>query len=100
AHRAANRKARKREEAARRRRNRPLQRKVEAAERDLDRLHREREELEARLADPELYEPGNKDRLKTLLAEKSGLDGRCEAQEALWLELAQKLEVSETRAGE
>jgi hypothetical protein len=30
-----------------------------------------------------------------LIAEKSGLDGRCQAQEALWLELAEKLELGE-----
>jgi ATP-binding cassette subfamily F protein 3 len=94
-HRAANRKARRREEAARRQRNRPLQRQVAAAEKELDRLHQEREALEARLADPALYEAGNKAQLRMLIAEKSGLDGRCQAQEALWLELAEKLELGE-----
>jgi ATP-binding cassette subfamily F protein 3 len=94
-HRAANRKARRREEAARRRRNRPLQRQVEAAEQELDRLHQERQALEARLADPALYGDGNKEQLRKLIAEKSVLDGRCEAQEALWLELAEKLELGE-----
>ena len=98
-HRAAARKARKREEAERRQRNRPLQRKVEAAEKDLDRLHREREELETRLAEPDLYDPENKERLKSLLAEKSRLDERCAVRESQWLELAQELEAEERSSG-
>ncbi len=91
-HTAAVRKQRKREEANQRNRVKPLRRKVQAAERELSRLHQQQAEIASALADPAAYESADNARLKALLLEKSGLDARCAAQEALWLELAEQLE--------
>ncbi len=91
-HTSASRKQRKREEADQRNRIKPLRRKVQAAERELNRLHQQQAEIESRLAAPEIYEPEHKAALTALLLEKSQLDVRSGEQEALWLELSERLE--------
>jgi len=95
-HTAASRKARKRKAADQRQRIQPLRRQARAAERELNRIHQQQAELEARLAAPALYESGAKDQLKALLLEKVELDARCTEQEAVWLKLAEELEALES----
>ncbi len=96
AHGAAARKDRKRQEAERRNqlaaRRRPLEQRVKALEKTLDRLHREQTELEARLADPRLYEDAHKDQLKDLLLGQSRTKRELEETETAWLELHEQLE--------
>src|SRR6185436_7246894 len=70
---AEERKNRKREEAERRNRLSPLRAAIEKSERDLERLTRERAELETTLQAPELYADGSKDRLRTLMERRTQL---------------------------
>ncbi|WP_456415689.1 ATP-binding cassette domain-containing protein [Thiolapillus sp.] len=90
-----NRKQQKRQAAARRQALQPLKTKVAAAEKKLEQLHLQQQQLEALLADNRLYEPSNKDRLKQLLAEKARTDQQCEEQETLWLEASEALEAAQ-----
>jgi len=89
---AADRKARKRDEAEQRRRLQPLRQQVQRAEQQVDRLSARQAELEAELADPALYEDANRERLKGLLADKARLDGELETVEAEWMDAAEALE--------
>jgi ATP-binding cassette subfamily F protein 3 len=92
---AAERKARKRAEAARRQNLQPLKRKVEQLERRLDQLHARGDQLDARLAEPELYGETHKARLQELLAEKRDLDRDLEQVELDCLEAMEALEAAE-----
>ena len=48
--------------------------------------------LDARLADPDVYEAGNKEALKTLLADQAACAQALEALEMEWLEQQEALE--------
>ncbi len=89
---ADSRKAQKRREAEQRRRVQPLRRKLDVAEARLNMLHTRQSELEEQLALPELYDNGNRERLKALLRNKADVDRDCEAAESDWLEAAEALE--------
>ncbi len=94
-----NRKQQKREAAAHRQALQPLKNKLAAAEKKLEQLHLQQQELEALLTDTSLYEPSNKDQLKQLLGEKAQTDRLCEEQEIQWLEAAEALENTRKQAG-
>ena len=49
-------------------------------------------ELNARLADPAIYEEPNKRELQQCLLEKADLDRQCEAAEEEWMAAAEALE--------
>jgi ATP-binding cassette subfamily F protein 3 len=89
---AEERKNRKREEAERRNRLSPLRAAIEKSERDLERLTRERAELETTLQAPELYADGSKDRLRTLMERRTQLARDIEQTETAWLEHTERLE--------
>ena len=99
--RAEDRKRRKREEAERRARLQPLKKRLAHCEERLAQLQASRKALEEQLADPALYEPGNKERLTELLQQKAGLDRDIEDQELEWLRAADALEAAadSTEAG-
>jgi ATP-binding cassette subfamily F protein 3 len=86
------RKLRKREEAERRNRLSPLRAAIEKCERDLERLTKERTELQAALEAPELYTDGAKERLRKLIERQAQLSRDIEATEASWLEHTERLE--------
>ncbi|HEU4627499.1 MAG TPA: ATP-binding cassette domain-containing protein [Steroidobacteraceae bacterium] len=86
------RKQRKREEAERRNRLSPLRAAIEKCERDLDRLTRERNELQAALEAPDLYTDGAKERLRQLMERQAQLAREIERTEASWLEHSERLE--------
>ncbi|GGO87895.1 ABC transporter ATP-binding protein [Marinobacterium nitratireducens] len=92
---AADRKAQKRLEAENRARLRPLRQAVEKLEQQLDRVSTELAGVEERLADGELYQEANKERLKTLLAQQGDLKLRAEQIEGEWLERQEELEALE-----
>ncbi len=73
----------------------PLRNKVKKLEQQLDALTARQDELETALADPALYDAGEKDRLKQLLADKAQLDGQLAEVEAAWMESAEALEAAE-----
>jgi ATP-binding cassette subfamily F protein 3 len=93
---AESRKHRKREEAERRNKLTPLRAAIEKSERDMDRLTRERAEVETALAAPDIYSDAAKDRLRKLMDQQARLTRELEQAETQWLENTERLE-SETR---
>ncbi|WJW75413.1 ATP-binding cassette domain-containing protein [Thiohalobacter sp. IOR34] len=85
----------RRAEAERRQRLAPLNRELKQLEAEMEALGRQRETLEARLADPELYAEAAKAELQQLLLDKADNDRRLAAAEARWLELSEMLETAE-----
>jgi ATP-binding cassette, subfamily F, member 3 len=91
----ASRKDQRRLGAEKRQQLRPLQQAMQKAETALAKLGSKRAELEAELADPALYEPGEKIRLQGLLKDKARLDQQIEQAELAWLEAGEALEAAE-----
>src|SRR5262249_23651081 len=87
---AAARKQRKREEAERRNRLTPLRAAVEKCEREIERLTKERAEIEAQLQSPELYADGGKDRLRKLTETQGRIARELADTEAQWLEYSER----------
>ena len=87
--------ARRRRVAQRREALRPIQRRIEKAERALASLHAEREELEQRLAEAGLYEAANRDELRTVLERQADNRWALAKEEAGWLEACEELERGE-----
>src|SRR6185503_19094956 len=83
---AESRKQRKREEAERRNRLTPLRAAVEKCEREIERLTKERAEIEAQLLSPDLYADGTKDRLRKLTETQGRITRELADAEAQWLE--------------
>jgi ATP-binding cassette subfamily F protein 3 len=96
----AARQERKRREAAERQSLTRFNRRVEKAESALARSHAMKKELEARLAEPALYEPANKDALRELLAEQADNNWELAKAEAEWLEATESLERMQNGAPE
>ncbi len=84
--------ARRRQEAARRARLKPLQNRVDRLTREIDTIHTELREVEQQLADPGLYEGDQGDRLKALLQRQQRLSEQHDHLENQWLEAEQALE--------
>jgi ATP-binding cassette subfamily F protein 3 len=86
------RKERKRREAAERQSLKPLYRRIEKAEAALGQSNARKKELEARLAEPELYEPANKPALRAVLEEQTDNNWALAKAESEWLEATEALE--------
>jgi ATP-binding cassette subfamily F protein 3 len=91
---AAIQKERKRAEAEERQRLAALRAAVTKADRDLTTLTDEGRALEARLADPTLYEHASKAELTRLLASQRDLGQRLTAAEERWLTASEALEAA------
>jgi ATP-binding cassette subfamily F protein 3 len=89
---ANDRKDKRRREAEQRQRLRPLNRRIEKAEAAIAALQARKKELENRLTLPELYEPGRKDELRSLLDEQADVNWQLAKEEANWLEAHEELE--------
>lgn len=89
------RKDQRRQQAERRSQLGPLRKALSTAETRMESLSRARQELEAQLAAPGLYEPDQKERLKELLAAKATADRELEMAELAWLEAGEALEMAE-----
>ena len=96
---AVGRKGKRREEAGRRERLRPLTKEVARWEKQLETRAVEKSRIEARLADPELYEEANKPRLKELLHEQAAADQAVAEAEDAWLTAQEQLEAAEREDG-
>jgi len=94
---AAARKARKREEAEKRRLLAPLKARMQKCEREIENLQSEKAALETRLSDTALYEDGHRDRLKSLLEEQARNRRALEDAELAWLRAADEMENLEGR---
>ncbi len=88
------RKAERRAAAAKRQALQPLKTRLQEVERRLEALHKRQAELEAAMADNELYLPENRNKLEALVREKKEVDRACEAQELAWMEAAEALEAA------
>ncbi|MBS1214981.1 MAG: ATP-binding cassette protein, partial [Proteobacteria bacterium] len=92
---ALSRKDQRRQQAEKRSQLGPLRKALSQAEARLDTLSRSRQTLEEQLADPVLYESGEKDRLMALVAKKADVDRDVAAAELAWLEASEALEMAE-----
>jgi ATP-binding cassette subfamily F protein 3 len=80
-------------------RRRPLERRLAELERRLAELTAARETLEADLADPAIYEPSEKARLRESLLRRADL-ARTEAEtEQVWMQVAEELEAMDDDSG-
>jgi ATP-binding cassette subfamily F protein 3 len=89
---AAERKERKRLEAEARQKLAPLRARIKTEEAAIEKLQQRRAEVEAALAQPDIYEPAQKDRLKQLLADQTKLAADLAATEERWMALNEELE--------
>ena len=94
-HSAAARKERKRLEAERRKQLAPLRKEFEKLEKRMEKLFTDKEALETKLAEPELYDEANKEKLKELLLEQARIDGELSETEEAWLAVGEELEAAE-----
>jgi len=92
---AVSRKDQRRQDAEKRQQLRPFQQALGKAEAALEKLAQAKAAVEARLADPAIYEPGNKELMQSLLLEKAGLSRELEEAETAWLEAGEALETAE-----
>jgi ATP-binding cassette subfamily F protein 3 len=83
---------RKRGEAERRNRLSPLKAEITKLERELDRLTKEKGELDQSLSSPQLYAVDAKDKLKELLHAQTRNTQALEAVEIAWLAASERLE--------
>ena len=91
--RPVDRKQKRRDEAERRRRLKPLSNEVRRLERQMEAAQSELEKGEQTLADPDLYsDAGRKDELTGLLQEQAGLKSSVEELEHAWLDASEALE--------
>ncbi|WP_020654160.1 ATP-binding cassette domain-containing protein [Massilia niastensis] len=70
----------------------PIENRIKRLEEQMAKLNTKKAEIDARLLDPEIYEAGNKDRLKTLVADQAFAVRDLEQLESEWLELQEQLE--------
>jgi ATP-binding cassette subfamily F protein 3 len=95
---AAERQARRKAAAEQRQKMAPLKKEVERCEKELERLAKEKSEVEEALGDTGLYEAERKDELKQLLDRQAELARRESEAEAAWVEASESLESLEADA--
>ena len=76
----------------------PLREAVRLAESVLEKANRKKADIATKLANPDVYEPAQKDELKRLLLEKSRIEQETEAAENAWLMHSEALEQAERDA--
>ena len=89
---AGARKDRRRQDAELRQLLSPLTNRAKKLEQQLAKLESEKAAITGQLADPALYEAGNKDKLKTLLARETEVKATLEDIELEWLSLQEEIE--------
>ncbi|MEW9898371.1 ATP-binding cassette domain-containing protein [Chitinivorax sp. PXF-14] len=93
------RKAQKRAEAEERNRlsslRKPLEAKLKKVEQALDKLHADKQAIDAQLADSAMYEADQKEALKAALLKQADIAGKLEQLEEEWLMLQAELEAIE-----
>ncbi len=89
---AQNRKEQKRREAELRQQSAPLRKKTAEYEKQMEKLSAQLTQIERQLADSDLYEAKNKEKLTALLSEQVQCKKALEELEAEWLNAQEKLE--------
>lgn len=82
----------KRQDAERRKQLQPLTNKIKRAERIIEKLTLEKQQIEQKLADNDLYDETNKEKLKALLADQAYIQKEFDNAEQLWLEVSEEYE--------
>lgn len=93
---ASAKKEQKRIDAERRKQLQPLTSKIKRAERVMEKLGDEKQSIENSLADTELYNDENKDKLKKLLTDQAYLQKELDQAEADWLSASEAHEALST----
>jgi ATP-binding cassette subfamily F protein 3 len=88
----SNRKEKRQQAAAERAKLRPLTQQLTKVEAEMEKLSKALSELEQQLANPAIYEPGEKNNLAELLRQQRETKSRAQAFEDRWLELQEELE--------
>ena len=91
---ASAKKEQKRIDAERRKQLQPLTSKIKRAERVMEKLGGEKQDIEEKLADTDLYSDENKDKLKQLLADQAYVQKELDQAEADWLDATEQHETS------
>ncbi len=92
---AQNRKQKRQQDAERRKRLQPLTNTLKKLEQQLEKLNGKLATVETQLADPDIYQESNKDKLKEYLATQAELKSQCETCEMEWMEACEALEIAE-----
>lgn len=85
-------KQQKRLDAERRQQLQPLTSKIKRAERVMEKLAAEKQQIEQQLADNDLYNETNKDKLKAILADQAYIQKEFDEAEQQWLEASEEYE--------
>jgi len=89
---AAARKEQKRLDAERRQQLQPITKRIKQAEKTMDECGQKQQDIEAQLADTELYNDENKDKLKTLLSQQAELQKCLDQAETDWMAASEEYE--------
>lgn len=92
---AAERKEQKRLAAERRNQLRPIKKRLEKLDADMESQHTQLSEIEASLSDSSLYDAENKAKLKEILQQQATLTQQAESTEEEWMEQQEALETLE-----
>ncbi len=91
---AAGRKDQRREAAEKRKQLQPLKSQIDKLEQQMEKLHQQAEKLDAALADPALYDEGNKEKLRQCLLDKSTVASQLSAIETEWMNASEEYEAA------
>lgn len=94
-HSAQAKKEKKRQEAEKRKLLKPLTNKLVRLEREMDTLNQNKNKLENALAEPDIYEESNKERLKELLQQQAQTIRSLEEVEEQWMQVSEELEAAQ-----
>ncbi len=86
------RKQQRRQQAEQRRALQPLRNGIRKLEAEMEKLHRQKAELDTRMTDPALYETSRLEEQKALALENSRLSRQIDETEAAWLAACEELE--------
>lgn len=89
---ANERKEQKRLAAEKRQQQQPLRNRIKRTERKMEELHEQLQSIETQLANNDLYQEDNKDKLKALLTDQAYLQKEMDDIEQQWLEASEQLE--------
>ena len=70
----------------------PLENRVKRIDEQMAKLNAKKADIDARLLEPSIYDAGNKDQLKTLVADQAFVTRDLGQLEMEWLELQEQLE--------
>jgi ATP-binding cassette subfamily F protein 3 len=85
-------KEQRKQEAEKRKQLKPLLNKLKKAEQAVEKYHAEQKALEQELANPDIYQDSQKEKLKKLLSQKVEIDNALELAEMEWMDIEEMLE--------